>query len=484
MEKLIKKAVNQTLNIAKEFIMKQATEEGHVLILFKKGVRTWYCYVCTNCSTITTFPESEANNYATELGRNTYPAYFEVLCPSCGRTRKVSLDYGDVGIIKFISDKENIVDLKCSIKTYPDTELITSCKLTELSYKDIYKHSDEIPDSLYWNSDKIEDETAWDAVYNNLIDADLKVDAVTYGKLQRFIEDLNITSVKYQIICYLIIKESPNILKVIMECNNYMPMDLLKGLFASFVAACCPKNKVAMLKNTIKKVSLLTEDNISAGDIFTLPFIDVKECNSLEKFDALRRIYSKSKDEEDYRKILGGAAISENIKFLNALRKTLQKIPSFSSEKIANICIMQYVFGGYDYIKTCQMLSRNCDKPLEKVDFFKPNLLLMDWSIKANKYTFLAIRGNNDEAKQTIQRENKILGEVNPEETVIFDDDMYELEKDVMVISDICEKESFYYTAIKDLYRQNIAYLFTNSDKTKYLFARKTGQIMSKGQFA
>ena len=61
---------------------------------------------------------------------------------------------------------------------------------------------------------------------------------------------------------------------------------------------------------------------------------------------------------------------------------------------------------------------------------------------------------------------------------------MYELEKDVMVITDICEKESFYYTAIKDLYRQNIAYLFTNSDKTKYLFARKTGQIMSKGQFA
>lgn len=79
MEKLIKKAVNQTLNIAKEFIMKQATEEGHVLILFKKGVRTWYCYVCTNCSTITTFPESVADNYATESGRNTYPAYFEVL---------------------------------------------------------------------------------------------------------------------------------------------------------------------------------------------------------------------------------------------------------------------------------------------------------------------------------------------------------------------------------------------------------------------
>lgn len=482
MEELIKKSVSKTVDMAKEYILNKSLERGLILIKLRKGVRNWYCYPCTSCSDISIIAENEIDSYLTkESGRHTFPRYYEISCPKCGNIHRVTFEPRDIGIVRFACDEENIIGLKCKASTYPDTELVTSCKLTDLSYKDVCVFVDEISQNTFWGHNFINDETDWNYVFYRLVNADLKNEPTTYSMLQDFIESLDSLEDEYKLICYLVAKKDKNLLKCITECTNDTTLRLLKKQFMIFGKNKCPQKSIRALKNVVKKANLITEKDFSCGDIFTLPLSVVEECDSIEKFDALRKIYNKSKDEDDFKRILDGAAISDDSKYLNALRVAIEKIPSFSSEKIANICIMQYVFTNYQFATTCQMLSRNKDKALENVEFFKPNLVDIDTITKANKSTFNNIR---EDKEDIIEEEGKVFNDVNPDETVLFYEDMYELEKDIKVIADVCERESFYFSAIKNLYEKGIAYIFTNQAKDKYVFARESGKILLKGKFA
>jgi hypothetical protein len=477
MEELLKKAGNRTTLLAEAFIKCKAYN-GDELRTYMRGVKKWYSYVCTECDNISSFPESEKDNYISSSTTRKYS--FNVTCPKCGHTKGVSANSREIGIIRADSDGVNFVDLESTNRTYPDSDVITSCKLTDLSYKDIYEHLSKLPRYTYWYCDQISDETMWDNIYRDVITAD--INNSWHRNLLNFIGSLKEDSTLYNLICYLVAKENKNIIKCIEECTELAALSLLKEQFKHFIKCGCDKSKISQLKMVVKNVKKITKSDIDSGEIFSLPKDVVKKCESLDKYNTLRKIYNKTEDIDDFNKILEGAAISDDPKYLNALRIVLNKIPAFNSKQVANICIMQYAFGGYEFQQTCQALSRNSDKAIENLEFFKPSLREADWVTKNNRWLFARLRDSDAGSIKYKNDLKSIMAKIEPEDRILFEDDTFELETDIYILSTVAEKESIYYGALMKLYEKNIAYIFTNIDKKSYVMARNGGDIIFRGK--
>jgi hypothetical protein len=477
MEELLRRAGETIKKSEKELLVSKGYEENECLLGFTRGVKSYYSYTCLKCGETSLISENEADFYIESSTKKTqyYSRNKIVTCPNCGERSDTKEARRIVGTLKAFTDGKNFVDLYCNAKTYPDSEVITTCKLSELSYKDIYDHESKKPEKHYWYSDYVEDLTDWEVLYKDYEEIDKDEE---HKKVRYFLSGLKANSGQL-LLCYLFIRETPTLFRVITECNDSESISIIREMFQQFINKNAVKNKISILKTMIKNKKDLTEQRIKDGEVFVMTKDIMKRCDSLEKVNSLRKLYKKYDDVKEFEEIMEGAAISEDAKYLNSLRIALDKISVFDAKYIAKICIMQYVLGGYEYNKTCQMLSKNADKSITNFEFFKPTLMEADWVQKQNNWTFSLY----DDEKRLKGLQDS-LNEANPDDEVVLSDDLYEFEKDYNVLKNVAKKESIYFNALITLYRNNIAFIYTTFDKTKYIFARNTGEVLIKGAFS
>lgn len=341
-----------------------------------------------------------------------------------------------------------------------------------LSYKDIYDQNKNIEKE---RCDYFEDYTEWEDIWHDLMETDKNKE--WYPKVSGFMDKIKISDELNRIIIYLFLRENKNFLKIITECKCAQVEKVLILLFNDFNHNNCDKKYESKLRLSVKSSKKLTEDTIRNGEVFTMPLENAGMCKSLDKFDSFRKTYIKMKCGDDFNKIMDAASISDDIKFINSLRSAMSKIKDFDPNQIVDICIMQYLFNGTEFSKTCQTLSRNAAN-ISDMNFYKPSLMDIGWTRERNRWYigWLENKCGNEYIEQ-----NRKLKDCKPDSEVIFDDDMYELSRSIENTISFAKKRALYLPALFSLYEKNIAYLYKSINSDKCILARNNGRILLRG---
>ena len=432
-------------------------------------------YACPECKDIISIYKNH-KAYIQEKHTRGYGYRNTVTCPQCGHIEDdVRVGYYNVGAIKAdINCKDNkAIFVACDINSYPESSKVIETSIDKLKLKEVIDFCDDY--NLIKSDPEYNDLTNWGMIKDEMLEYYSKKYP---NEIKSVINFLGKTVYTYaepamKLIGLMAILENKNIIKVIHSCNNKDAINQIHRLYSDLLSiyknTCRRYNsKYAKFKRLFKNTKDLTEENLASGQVFSVPKVLVKNCGNLNTFDAVRLMYKKAENTEDFLENMQGMMLSQNEAFLKSFRKTLLDT-TLSGKELVSICVLNLARRYVSYKSTCDTLSRLSRKDCVVQD-----------AVAVSINEIETCRSSNEHMSNRYMEYD--ISNAKPQEKTLILDDIYTVTYDKAKIFNICLENNLYYTMIVELYNTNVGYFFINEDGTKSVFAKNQKYIFGKSE--
>lgn len=309
-------------------------------------------FYCERCHSYHFFNKIDMNEF--DINRVYSYDPYTVTCPSCGVVKKITqttVYYYNYAVISSLIAHDNFII--SGISDTQDFPLIDCCEIDASEYNmTSYRAFVESKKGQRYsrNNEFIGD---YVSVIETLKSTEKKFSMEEYTKF--FNSFFNkYTLVEHSnagVFLYLLIRENPNILKVVNGSNKETAKKLL-GFIVNAVKSFenGEKKPETMVKQLIKKKGFTEEEP------FTLPTKVLLDCKTLEMADTWRRYFVRNKitDEEDMKLHINIIGMGDS-KYVNHIKKCHNA--GADLQKIMKIVYLRSLFAGYDKVSVAKDLS-------------------------------------------------------------------------------------------------------------------------------